>query len=297
MSISEQSSPWDEHKSRTDGTVFAKSIFAERLKVQIEKKGWSLRRTAEEAARFLDDGAKFGPAHVWHYLQARTLPRQRYLNALSHAFGIGPDDLMPHARPRRRTPPPRTDEAFAASGARLTRKASSQEKAGTPAQAPGARETAARTLVRGASRDQKAGGLTVVKGGAGATVQPLVLIVSNDFAMQRSVESTLRTYGYEVVRCGTHQEALQQVRRGRIGVLVADLDSEAADRLSLVRAARQADPRLPVIYTVDATAVLLAGERVAGAPCLRTPYHPHQLLNLVRQLARRASQEPESHAA
>src|SRR5215211_7058735 len=107
MSISEQSSPWDEHKSRTDGTVFAKSIFAERLKVQIEKKGWSLRRTAEEAARFLDEGAKFGPAHVWHYLQARTLPRPRYLMALSQALGIEPDELMPHAAPRRRSSSPR----------------------------------------------------------------------------------------------------------------------------------------------------------------------------------------------
>src|SRR5688572_21775392 len=86
---------------RCDGTTSAKSIFAERLKAEIAKKGWSLRRTAEEVALHLDQGAKFGPAHVWHYLQARTLPRPRYLVALSRALGVSPDELMPVA-PRRR---------------------------------------------------------------------------------------------------------------------------------------------------------------------------------------------------
>jgi DNA-binding response OmpR family regulator len=124
-----------------------------------------------------------------------------------------------------------------------------------------------------------------------------VLLLSDDSAIQLSVASTLRTYGYEVLHATTHAETLLQVRQRPIGILVADLDRQPADRLSVVRAARQADPALPVIYTIHGLTGLSAGDRVSGAPCLRTPYHPHQLLNLVRQLVRRASERDESHAA
>ena|SRR5215212_11860495 len=33
--------------------------------------------------------------HVWHYVQGRALPRFRYLEALSLALDVRPDELMP----------------------------------------------------------------------------------------------------------------------------------------------------------------------------------------------------------
>jgi hypothetical protein len=34
-------------------------------------------------------------------------------------------------------------------------------------------------------------------------------------------------------------------------------------------------------------------EKVRGAPCLRTPYHPHQLVGVIAQISNRS----EAHAA
>src|SRR5215211_5190620 len=72
-----------------------KSDFADRLKAAIERKGWSMSETARRASTFLNEGEKFGRAHVWHYVQGRALPRFRYLEALSLALNVRPDELMP----------------------------------------------------------------------------------------------------------------------------------------------------------------------------------------------------------
>ena len=72
-----------------------KTDFADRLKAAIERKGWSMSETARRASSFLSEGDKFGRAHVWHYVQGRALPRVRYLEALSLALDVKPDELMP----------------------------------------------------------------------------------------------------------------------------------------------------------------------------------------------------------
>jgi transcriptional regulator with XRE-family HTH domain len=72
-----------------------KADFAERLKAAIERKGWSMSETARRASSFLGEGEKFGRAHIWHYVQGRALPRFRYLEALSLALNVRPDELMP----------------------------------------------------------------------------------------------------------------------------------------------------------------------------------------------------------
>lgn len=72
-----------------------KADFADRLKTAIERKGWSMSETARRVSSFLGDGEKFGRAHIWHYVQGRALPRYRYLEALSLALNVRPDELMP----------------------------------------------------------------------------------------------------------------------------------------------------------------------------------------------------------
>ena len=297
---SEQNVRCDADDNRVAGTVSTKSLFAEKLKAELEKRGWSLRKTAEEVSRHLGDGAKFGPAHVWHYLQARTLPRQRYLVALSRALSIDVHELMPFAPPPRRTPVVGAQTAFTPSGGQMPRRPVREGKSAAPARSAGAAGAASRATQRGGGRDKDAGHLTLLAGRTGprpTPESPLVLLLADDPGVLLSVEGSLRSYGYDVVRGVAPQEDLQQIRSRRVGVLVADLDSDPAERLALVRTARQADPMLPVIYTVHGMARLPAGEAVAGAPCLRAPYHPHQLLNLVRQVVRRTRDEGEPHAA
>jgi transcriptional regulator with XRE-family HTH domain len=78
-----------------DAKAAQKSDFADRLKAAIDRKGWSMSETARRASNYLNEGEKFGRAHVWHYVQGRALPRFRYLEALSLALDVRPDDLMP----------------------------------------------------------------------------------------------------------------------------------------------------------------------------------------------------------
>jgi len=88
-----------------------KADFADRLRTAIERKGWTMSETARRASHFLNDGDKFGRAHVWHYVQGKALPRAKYLEALSQALDVRPDELMPaeigadHSEPATREEP------------------------------------------------------------------------------------------------------------------------------------------------------------------------------------------------
>jgi transcriptional regulator with XRE-family HTH domain len=93
-----------------------KADFADRLRSAIERKGWTMSETARRASHFLGDGDKFGRAHVWHYVQGKALPRVRYLEALSQALEMKPDELLPAEMGG--DPGPRSEaSASAASGA------------------------------------------------------------------------------------------------------------------------------------------------------------------------------------
>ena len=76
------------------GDDMRKVAFAERLKAAMGRKGWGLSETARQASQLLGPDAKFGRAHVWHYLHRRAMPRARQLNALSKALDVGPDELL-----------------------------------------------------------------------------------------------------------------------------------------------------------------------------------------------------------
>ncbi len=72
--------------------------FAERLKVAMDRNGWSLSETARQACRVLGPDAKFGRAHVWHYLHGRALPRHAHLSALSQSLGVELGTAPPSSR-------------------------------------------------------------------------------------------------------------------------------------------------------------------------------------------------------
>jgi transcriptional regulator with XRE-family HTH domain len=79
---------------RTDAQHPDKVAFARRLREAIERKGWTLSETARQTSDVLGGDAKFGRAHVWHYLNARAIPRARHLDALSQALQVKPHELL-----------------------------------------------------------------------------------------------------------------------------------------------------------------------------------------------------------
>jgi DNA-binding NtrC family response regulator len=130
--------------------------------------------------------------------------------------------------------------------------------------------------------------------------QPLVLLVPSGRLAGAITASSLVSYGYEIVLASTVEEAEHLLRTNRrISALVFDTDlGQAGVSLSVAKDARVSDPELKVIYTSRMPFRLRDTEKVSGAPCLRTPYRPHQLAGVITQLIRRqATEEAEAYAA
>jgi len=127
------------------------------------------------------------------------------------------------------------------------------------------------------------------------TRHPLVLLVPGDRLTGLLTKSGLEGYGYDVLTTSSVEDALDLLRtNARINVLVVDVKLENTSAgLALAKAARMADPRVSIVYTCDIPHRLPEREKVGGAPCLRTPYHPHQLVGVIAQI----SNQNEAHAA
>jgi hypothetical protein len=128
----------------------------------------------------------------------------------------------------------------------------------------------------------------------GATVmarQPLVLLVPGDRLTGILTRGGLQGYGYDVLVAGSVDEALDLLHTNRrISVLVVNVGLEqTSDGLALAKAARTADPTINIVYTCGAPNKLPDREKVTGAPCPRTPYHPHQLVGVIGQISNRPS--------
>ena len=124
---------------------------------------------------------------------------------------------------------------------------------------------------------------------------PLVLLVPGDRLTGLLTKRGLEGYGYDVLTASGVDETLDLLRtNARISVLVVDVKLENTSAgLALAKAARMADPTINVVYTCDIPHRLPERGRVRGAPCLRTPYHPHQLVGVIAQISGRH----EAHAA
>ena len=118
---------------------------------------------------------------------------------------------------------------------------------------------------------------------------PLVLLVPPDRLTGMTTSHHLAGYGLEIITANSVDEAQHLLRTNRrISVLVIDTDlGQADDGLSLAKSARASDPDLKVIYTSRMPFRLQESEKVSGAPCVRTPYRPHQLVGVISQLVRR----------
>ena len=119
---------------------------------------------------------------------------------------------------------------------------------------------------------------------------PLVVLLAGDELTRSITTSCLEASGYEVLSARTAGEVeallMNQIGLRRVDVLVTDADvRDAVEGVSLGAVARCLDPAVGVIYTTRSPRSL-PDALVAGAPCLRTPYHAHQLVSLIAGLPR-----------
>jgi DNA-binding response OmpR family regulator len=130
--------------------------------------------------------------------------------------------------------------------------------------------------------------------------QPQVLLLSGDELTRLLTTSGLEAYGFDVRSARTAAEAEAILRDAEslrfLHVLVTDAD--VGDGLALAALARRLRPSIQVIYTARQPHRISAAHKVAGAPCLRTPYHPHQLAGIIGGLqASTAPSAPQAQRA
>jgi hypothetical protein len=60
----------------------------------MDERGLTVAETARRVREALGEDAKFTAANISHYRQGRSVPRPRYLDALSSALGMSRSDLV-----------------------------------------------------------------------------------------------------------------------------------------------------------------------------------------------------------
>lgn len=120
-----------------------------------------------------------------------------------------------------------------------------------------------------------------------------VLLVADDGLTRAVAANGLEMYGYCVFVARDGEDALEQLNaRQRIDVLVVDADMGGErDGLAVAKAARQLSPTIDVIYLSRIPFRIPEQAKVRGAPCVRSPYHPHQLASVIAALRHRPAND------
>jgi DNA-binding response OmpR family regulator len=126
----------------------------------------------------------------------------------------------------------------------------------------------------------------------------LVLLVPGDRLTGVLTQAGLQGFGFDVEVVSSAEEAADRLRSHRgIDVLVVDADLPQGRGLALAREARALDPKYKVICTARNPFQIPDRDTVRGAPWLRTPYHPHQLVGLISNLSGRQGSDEDTRAA
>lgn len=116
--------------------------------------------------------------------------------------------------------------------------------------------------------------------------QLTVLLVASDGLTRQITANGLTMYGYEPFLARDGLEAMRLLegeRKMDILVVDADLGGDISG-LAVAKAARLLNPRIDVIYTSRAPHRLPDGAKVKGAPSIRTPFQPQQIVGMISEL-------------
>jgi CheY-like chemotaxis protein len=129
--------------------------------------------------------------------------------------------------------------------------------------------------------------------------QLTVLLVASDGLTRQITANGLAMYGYEALVARTGEEALgllQSARRVDVLVVDADLGGDVTG-LQVATTARAANPRVDVIYTSRQPFRIPDAAKVKGAPCIRSPYQPQQIVGMISELRHRVPSETDRRVA
>lgn len=124
-------------------------------------------------------------------------------------------------------------------------------------------------------------------GGKTLTELPIVLLVEDDDAIQGIVEDALSEGGFEAASAKTGEEAVTLLKGRPVAYCALVTDINLLGRLNgweVARAARDANPNLPVVYISGAAAHEWPAQGVPNSIILQKPFAPAQLTTAVSQL-------------
>lgn len=106
-----------------------------------------------------------------------------------------------------------------------------------------------------------------------------ILFVDDDALCSLDTCTALRELGYKVLSADTAQGALDTLGgHGRLTALVTDIDlGEGPDGFEVARTARQAYPRLAVVFISGTAAARHTAEGVCRSEFITKPYQPEQI--------------------
>lgn len=125
--------------------------------------------------------------------------------------------------------------------------------------------------------------------------EPIVLLVAADGLTRLITANGLQMYGYNVLTARNGEEAVALLEANRrIHVLVTDADLGGdPDGLAIARFARGLHPKIEVIYTGRAPFRIPEALKVKGAPSIRTPFHPQQIVGIISEFRQRPAADDE----
>ena len=123
--------------------------------------------------------------------------------------------------------------------------------------------------------------------------QLTVLLVASDGLTRQITANGLNMYGYDPILAKDGSEALAALNgERRIDILVVDADIMGdVTGLSVAKTARLINPRVDVIYTSRMPYRIPDSAKVKGAPSIRTPYQPQQIVGMISELRHRGSSD------
>jgi DNA-binding NtrC family response regulator len=126
-----------------------------------------------------------------------------------------------------------------------------------------------------------------------------ILVVDDDPAVRRGLRWAF-TDCYRVLEAGTRAEAIEQLERERIDVVLSDLRlppalDEISEGLAVIEAARGLRPSVPVIVVTasEAKKAALEAVRRGAYGFFEKPFNPEEVLHIVHQAARAHQLEQE----
>ena len=124
-----------------------------------------------------------------------------------------------------------------------------------------------------------------------------VLFVEDDRISSFDSCEFLRDYSFDVAEASSATEAFAVIdQHAPLTALVTDINlGGGADGFEVARHAREAYPRLPVVFVSGSAGDRHQSEGVEGSKFIGKPFHPHQIIMALNQAI--ASEAASLHAA